>query len=171
MSLRVWMPSDVVRVELSVPREQFFDTDNDHAEDLGVMVLDRVADRWSIQPSGPSVSLWFEIDRQGRAAARRRGGADAGGPDTPGRAGEARQLTDRTAGANTMPTHAHKKERPPAGGALYHPNSVFFEKRGPARWAPFSNPRGEGAYLPSSFFSCRIPSFPRTFPSVLRSAP
>ncbi|HTY96922.1 MAG TPA: hypothetical protein VMB91_07755 [Solirubrobacteraceae bacterium] len=64
MSLRVWMPSDVVRVELSVPREQFFDTDNNHAEDLGVMVLDRVADRWSIQPSGPSVSLWFEIDRR-----------------------------------------------------------------------------------------------------------
>ena len=38
------------------------------------MVLDRVADRWSIQPSGPSVSLWFEIDRQGRAGVGPRSG-------------------------------------------------------------------------------------------------
>ena len=64
MRLQVWMPPDIVRVELSVPREQFFDTDNNHAEDLGVMVLDRVADRWSIQPAAHSVSLWFEIDRR-----------------------------------------------------------------------------------------------------------
>ena len=63
MRLQVWMPADVVRVELSVPREHFFEEETSHAEDLGVMVLDRVADRWSIQPNGHSVSLWFEIDR------------------------------------------------------------------------------------------------------------
>jgi len=65
--LRVWMPPDVVRVELSVPREHFFEVETRHAEDLGVMVLDRVADRWSIQPQGHSVSLWFEIDRRNGA--------------------------------------------------------------------------------------------------------
>jgi len=64
MHLRVWMPADVVRVELSVPRGHFFEEQTRHAEDLGVMVLDRVADRWSIQPADHSVSLWFEIDRQ-----------------------------------------------------------------------------------------------------------
>ncbi len=64
MRLQVWMPSDVVRVELTVPREHFFPDEQTHrAEDLGVMVLDRVADRWSIQPADHSVSLWFEIDR------------------------------------------------------------------------------------------------------------
>src|ERR1700741_1576961 len=43
--LRVWMPADIVRVELTVPREHFFAADERHAEDLGVTVLDRVADR------------------------------------------------------------------------------------------------------------------------------
>jgi hypothetical protein len=66
MCLRVWMPPDIVRVELSVPRDHFFSGEENHAEDLGVMVLDRVADRWSIEPDGHSVSLWFEIDRQPR---------------------------------------------------------------------------------------------------------
>ena len=65
--LRVWMPPDIVRVELSVPRDHFFATEQTHAEDLGVMVLDRVADRWSIEPAGDSVSLWFEIDRHSRS--------------------------------------------------------------------------------------------------------
>ena len=63
MRLQVWMPPDIVRVELSVPREQFFAPEEERAEDLGAMVLDRIADRWSIQPNGHSVSLWFEIDR------------------------------------------------------------------------------------------------------------
>jgi hypothetical protein len=68
MSLRVWMPPDIVRVELSVPRDHFFagEEHHAHAEDLGVTVLDRVADRWSIEPNGQSVSLWFEIDRRPR---------------------------------------------------------------------------------------------------------
>ena len=63
MRLQVWMPSDIVRVELSVPRERFFAPEEERSEDLGAMVLDRIADRWSIQPEGHSVSLWFEIDR------------------------------------------------------------------------------------------------------------
>jgi len=45
VSLRVWMPSDVVRVELSVPRGHFFAPLGPRPEDLGLMVLDRVADR------------------------------------------------------------------------------------------------------------------------------
>jgi hypothetical protein len=66
LCLRVWMPPDVVRVELSVPREHFFASEGQRTEDLGVIVLDRVADRWSIEPNGTSVRLWFEIDRRPR---------------------------------------------------------------------------------------------------------
>ncbi len=62
--LRVWMPPDVVRVELSVPRGHFFAPLGPRPEDLGLLVLDRVADRWSIEPGERSVSLWFEIDRR-----------------------------------------------------------------------------------------------------------
>jgi hypothetical protein len=61
--LRVWMPQDVVRVELSVPRGHFFAPIGHRPEDLGLLVLDRVADRWSIEPGDSGVSLWFEIDR------------------------------------------------------------------------------------------------------------
>lgn len=61
--LSVWMPPDVVRVELSVPREHFFASLGPRPEDLGLLVLDRVADRWSIEPGERGVSLWFEIDR------------------------------------------------------------------------------------------------------------
>lgn len=70
MQLQVWMPSDIVRVELSVPRERFFAPEEERSEDLGAMVLDRIADRWSIQPDGHSVSLWFEIDRHPSGAAQ-----------------------------------------------------------------------------------------------------
>lgn len=61
--LRVWMPPDVVRVELSVPRGHFFAALGPRPEDLGLLVLDRVADRWSIEPAAGGISLWFEIDR------------------------------------------------------------------------------------------------------------
>lgn len=63
VSLRVWMPPDVVRVELSLPRGHFFAPLGHRPEDLGLLVLDRVADRWSIEPGDDGVSLWFEIDR------------------------------------------------------------------------------------------------------------
>ena len=64
VSLRVWMPPDVVRVELSVPRGHFFAPLDPRPEDLGLLVLDRVADRWSIDAGEAGVSLWFEIDRR-----------------------------------------------------------------------------------------------------------
>jgi len=63
VSLRVWMPPDVVRVELSLARARFFGRAPRAGEDLGVRVLNGVADRWSIEPRGASVTLWFEIDR------------------------------------------------------------------------------------------------------------
>lgn len=62
--LRVWMPPDVVRVELSVPREHFAPPEATRPEDLGRLVLDRVADRWAVEPGESDVSLWFEIDRR-----------------------------------------------------------------------------------------------------------
>jgi hypothetical protein len=77
LCLRVWMPPDVVRVELSVPRDHFFAAEGKRTEDLGVMVLDRVADRWSIEPDERNVSLWFEIDRRPHGAGERREAAEA----------------------------------------------------------------------------------------------
>lgn len=64
VGLRVWMPPDVVRVELRVSPEHFPAPLAARPEDLGMLVLDRVADRWSIEPGEGCVSLWFEIDRR-----------------------------------------------------------------------------------------------------------
>ena len=63
VSLRVWMPPDVVRVELRLRRGHFFAPLGPRPEDLGLLVLDGVADRWSIEPADGGVALWFEIDR------------------------------------------------------------------------------------------------------------
>jgi hypothetical protein len=46
-----------VRVEPSVSREHFFEEQALRAEEPGVTVLDRIADRWPIQPDGQGVSL------------------------------------------------------------------------------------------------------------------
>ena len=62
MQLQVWMPSDIVRVELSVPRERFFAPEEERSEDLGAMVLDRIADRWS-DPAGRPLGLAVVRDR------------------------------------------------------------------------------------------------------------
>jgi len=64
ISLRVWMPADVVRVELSVPHGPWFARPAPPGEDFGARVLDGFADRWSIEPGDRCVSLWFEIDRR-----------------------------------------------------------------------------------------------------------
>ena len=62
VQLRAWMPEDVVRVEIRGPREllDWADDDGAHYE---VLLLDRLADRWSIDDGDPLACMWFEIDR------------------------------------------------------------------------------------------------------------
>jgi hypothetical protein len=63
--LRVWMPADVVRVELRTPHELLAPLRGDDARRYGEMILRQVADRWSIDSLEASARMWFEIDRQG----------------------------------------------------------------------------------------------------------
>jgi len=69
VELLVWMPGDVVRVELrgacellSAPVARTPETDYE------LLLLDNVADRWSVEPGGRDACMWFEIDRHAQAA-------------------------------------------------------------------------------------------------------
>jgi len=62
IELRVWMPADVVRVELQASNELLPAPETD-ALDYGLLLLDRIADRWSIDHAGDLACMWFEIDR------------------------------------------------------------------------------------------------------------
>lgn len=65
VELRVWMPADVVRVELRTPHELLAPRRGDDARRYGEMILRQVADRWSIDSAADSTRMWFEIDRHG----------------------------------------------------------------------------------------------------------
>jgi hypothetical protein len=72
VKLRVWMPSDVVRVELRARRELLcLPLDERRVPDYDVMLLGQVADRWAIDIAEHPACMWFEIDRQAIAAAPR----------------------------------------------------------------------------------------------------
>jgi hypothetical protein len=63
VELRVWMPADLVRVELLAPRDSLLpsmELDGPHYE---LLLLDQIADRWSIDTDRHPACLWFEIDR------------------------------------------------------------------------------------------------------------
>jgi hypothetical protein len=65
VQLRVWMPHDVVRVELRAPRELLhLPLEDRDGPDYDVMLLGQVADRWSIDTDQNPACMWFEIDRQ-----------------------------------------------------------------------------------------------------------
>ena len=59
--LRVWMPEDVVRVELRAPPNVLSPARDADSLKYGEMLLDQVADRWSIDNG--DFTLWFEVDR------------------------------------------------------------------------------------------------------------
>jgi hypothetical protein len=64
VELRVWMPSDVVRVELRARRELIcLPLDGRRAPGYDVMLLGQVADRWAIDTGEHPACMWFEIDR------------------------------------------------------------------------------------------------------------
>jgi hypothetical protein len=70
VELRAWMPADVVRVE---PRELLDLQAHAGWTHYDLLLLDQVADRWSIDTTGseesePSAVMWFEIDRNVTAA-------------------------------------------------------------------------------------------------------
>ena len=72
MELRAWMPADVVRVELRAPRRNLERSPADHGRDYGLVLLDELADRWSLDESGQSACMWFEIDRHPPPGAQQR---------------------------------------------------------------------------------------------------
>ncbi len=62
VTLRVWMPADVVRVELRAPPNLLSPPRDGDSLRYGEMLLDQVADRWSID-NVQDFTLWFEVDR------------------------------------------------------------------------------------------------------------
>jgi hypothetical protein len=69
--LRVWMPADVVRVELRAPRNLLDPARDGASVQYGDMLLDQVADRWSID-NARDFTLWFEVDRHEARGERER---------------------------------------------------------------------------------------------------
>lgn len=64
LELRAWMPADVVRVELHAPPQLLNVPSSDGAStDYSLMLLNELADRWSLEEAGQSACMWFEIDR------------------------------------------------------------------------------------------------------------
>jgi hypothetical protein len=62
IELRVWMPHDVVRVEMRGPAAILAHPRNE-ASVYSSLVLDQVADRWQLEDGDEAACIWFEIDR------------------------------------------------------------------------------------------------------------
>jgi|SRR5438034_5690952 len=67
VELLAWMPADVVRVELRAPHELLDTPEQTDWTNYDLLLLDQIADRWSIESGEASNRMWFEIDRH-RAA-------------------------------------------------------------------------------------------------------
>src|SRR3977135_1482164 len=52
LELRAWMPADVVRVELHAPPQLLGLTSDGDSTDYGLLLLDELADRWSLDEAG-----------------------------------------------------------------------------------------------------------------------
>jgi hypothetical protein len=67
VELRIWMPRDVVRVELRGARELVCTpSESSHPQD-DLLLVDTLADRWSIETHEHHACIWFEIDRHQEA--------------------------------------------------------------------------------------------------------
>jgi hypothetical protein len=64
LELRAWMPPEIVRVELRAPHALLEASPEAEDTQYDLVLLDQVADRWSIDDAEPSACMWFEIDRQ-----------------------------------------------------------------------------------------------------------
>jgi hypothetical protein len=62
--LRVWMPPEVVRVEVRAPRPLLGGPVPGDEPNLDGLLFGHLADRWSVaSDDGPQQATWFEIDR------------------------------------------------------------------------------------------------------------
>jgi hypothetical protein len=64
VELRIWMPAEVVRVELQAACELIHAPPEPPLPQDGLLLLDDLADRWSVDVQGERGCIWFEIDRQ-----------------------------------------------------------------------------------------------------------
>ena len=64
VELRTWMPAEVVRVELRAARELIYAPPEPPAPQDGLLLMDDLADRWSVDVHGEQACIWFEIDRR-----------------------------------------------------------------------------------------------------------
>jgi hypothetical protein len=62
IELRVWMPADLVRVELQGPRDLLLPSSAPREPHHG-QLIEELADRWSIDVDQHDACSWFEIDR------------------------------------------------------------------------------------------------------------
>ncbi len=67
VEVRVWMPQDVVRVELLGSRQQVPPLAGDRP-DYATLLLEQIADRWELEDDEDSTRVWFEIDRHAARA-------------------------------------------------------------------------------------------------------
>jgi hypothetical protein len=63
IELRVWMPADVVRVEIQGPRD-LLPRPGGAGEPHDGLLIEKLADRWSMDTHERHACAWFEIDRQ-----------------------------------------------------------------------------------------------------------
>ena len=65
VELKVWMPDDVVRVELHGSPDLLLSTGgvSRSGADYELMLLESVADRWALDEGEQDACMWFEIDR------------------------------------------------------------------------------------------------------------
>ncbi len=77
IELRVWMPSDVVRIEIEGHGETI-ERGLRHPQHYVSLLLDQLADRWQLEHTAGAARIWFEIDRQATAAAQRPRGVASG---------------------------------------------------------------------------------------------
>jgi len=64
VELRIWMPVEVVRVELRASRELIYAPPEPVCPQDGLLLVDDLADRWSVDAHGERACIWFEIDRR-----------------------------------------------------------------------------------------------------------
>ncbi|TMK97079.1 MAG: ATP-binding protein [Actinobacteria bacterium] len=62
IELRVWMPADVVRVEIQGPRN-LLPPPGAPDEPHDGLLIEKLADRWSMDTHERRACAWFEIDR------------------------------------------------------------------------------------------------------------
>jgi hypothetical protein len=64
IDLLVRMPADVVRVEIRAPRSFLGRFAEIGRSDYALVLVQRLADRWSLDGRGDLACMWFEIDRR-----------------------------------------------------------------------------------------------------------